>query len=111
MLNNFGNFLDNLIRFINLDVPKSTVEAIIKEASFSVKKEDPASHKRQVLPGDHVRKLKRETVAFLNLEFRQILKELNYKELVKLQGAFFIVCGHFMSTMFEMMNYEWQYFI
>ena len=83
MLNNFGNFLDNLIRFINVDVPKSTVEAIIKEASFSVKKEDPSSHKRQVLPGDHVRKLKRETVAFLNLEFRQILKELNYKEVVR----------------------------
>lgn len=42
--------------------------------SFKVESEDLYSHKRQIIPGDHRRKLKPETVDFLNEQFREVLE-------------------------------------
>ncbi len=42
--------------------------------------EDASSHIRQVTPGDHKRKLKSETIDWLNREFGYVLRELDYPE-------------------------------
>ena len=46
---------------------------LINEAKFEIK-EDIYSHKRQVKPGDHRRKLQVNTIKKLNLEWQDILK-------------------------------------
>ena len=45
---------------------------------FAVSSEDVYAHKRQVMPGDYERKLRRETIVQLNREFRDILDLLQY---------------------------------
>lgn len=78
MLTNFNNWLVDLVRFTNLKPSEKILNSIVKNANFSVKKEDVKSHKRQVTPGDHKRKLKKETIEIMNSELNEILKELNY---------------------------------
>ncbi len=48
---------------------------------FVVADEDVHRHKRQIVPGDHRRKLKRETIDRLNEEFRDVLAHLEYPAL------------------------------
>lgn len=43
------------------------------------KREDVHSHKRQVTPGDHARKLKQSTIDSINSDFSSVLSKLNYK--------------------------------
>lgn len=49
------------------------------KADFQVEDEDVYRHKRQVMPGDHTRKLLPETIAALNEQFANILKTLGYE--------------------------------
>ncbi|WP_448604921.1 sulfotransferase domain-containing protein [Thermoleptolyngbya sp.] len=49
------------------------------KADFQVEDEDIYRHKRQVLPGDHTRKLQSETIADLNEKFAEILNKLGYE--------------------------------
>jgi hypothetical protein len=49
------------------------------KADFQVEDEDVYRHKRQVLPGDHTRKLQPETIADLNEKFAEILNKLGYE--------------------------------
>ncbi len=46
---------------------------------FSVSTEDVQQHKRQVLPGDHRRKLSPPTIARLNEQFGRVLEQLGYE--------------------------------
>lgn len=46
---------------------------------FRVKSEDIYKHRRQITPGDHKRKLSRETIEFLNQEFKNVLIALKYE--------------------------------
>jgi hypothetical protein len=80
MLEDFDNWLNNIIRFIDVNVKKGTIESIKRKANFKVDKEDVKAHKRQVIPGDHKRKLKKETINILNSQFNKILDELDYKK-------------------------------
>ncbi len=48
---------------------------------FRVVAEDAHQHKRRVIPGDHRRKLRPETISKLNMEFRGILHALGYATL------------------------------
>jgi len=48
------------------------------ESSFKVDSEDIYNNKRQVKPGDHKRKLKPETIALLNYEFKDAMEILGY---------------------------------
>ena len=43
---------------------------------FKVKEENVYEHKRQVTPGDHKRKLKAETIEYLNNQFAPVLERL-----------------------------------
>jgi len=45
---------------------------------FSVNDEDIYRHRRQILPGDHQRKLQPETIALLNEKFSHVLDALGY---------------------------------
>lgn len=49
------------------------------KTDFQVEDEDVYRHKRQVLPGDHTRKLQPETIAALNEKFTEILNALGYE--------------------------------
>lgn len=79
MVGDLNNWLNNLISFSGLDVPRDIADLIIQSADFNVDKENVKSHKRQVTPGDHQRKLTDETIALLNSEFSEILDALKYR--------------------------------
>lgn len=48
------------------------------EHAFEPMAEDIYRHKRQITPGDYLRKLKRDTIDALNRELKPVLAELNY---------------------------------
>lgn len=45
---------------------------------FTIADENIKKHKRQIVPGDHARKLRPETIEKLNVELSDVLKTLNY---------------------------------
>ncbi len=47
-------------------------------SEFNVKTEDIYQNRRQVKPGDHKKKLKPETIQFLNIELKDILDKFGY---------------------------------
>ncbi len=78
MIGDFNTWLYKLREFTTLNVKEDTIKSIVEKSSFNVDKEDVKSHKRQVTPGDHRRKLKKETINFLNSQFKEILDILRY---------------------------------
>jgi Sulfotransferase domain len=78
MVGHFGVWLDKVITGLELDVSPQLVDRIKSEANFTVDREDIYSHKRQVQPGDHKRKLKPETIEILNDRFAEVLETLGY---------------------------------
>ncbi len=82
MVNDFPTWLDTVIKSLELnDVDKTLIEKLINEADFSVE-ENINSHKRQVKPGDHRRKLKPETINQLNTIFSEVLDLLDYEKVL-----------------------------
>ena len=79
MVINFESWLDALIQGLELNVSSQLVDRIKREANFTFDREDIYSHKRQVTPGDHKRKLKPETIEILNDRFAKISETLGYK--------------------------------
>ncbi|MFO0828264.1 MAG: hypothetical protein U0572_08950 [Phycisphaerales bacterium] len=59
------------------DVCKRLVES--HKGEFIQDEEDRYSHKRQIQPGDHQRKLKPQTIDRLNVEFAETLGHLGYR--------------------------------
>jgi len=78
MVADFASWLSKLTAFYDLNLSNNTIDSILKTASFNVAQEDKKAHKRQVTPGDHKRKLKRETIQALNSQFHKILGTLDY---------------------------------
>lgn len=81
MVMDFDTWLDTVIEFLLLKVSQQLVSQIKEEADFSVKDENIYAHKRQVIPGEHRRKLKSETIEILNSNFAEILDVLGYSKL------------------------------
>ena len=81
MVTDFDTWLDSIIEFLKLKVSPELVSKIKEEADFTVKEENIYAHKRQVLPGEHQRKLKPETIEILNYNFSEILDVLGYTKL------------------------------
>lgn len=79
MVNNFDTWLHTIIKYLEIDVSQEKVNKIISDADFTVDKEDIHSHKRQVTPGDHKRKLKPESIDTLNSQFGEVLDLLGYE--------------------------------
>jgi len=78
MIQDFNTWLDSLQKFMHINVSAKTLDTILEKTDFRTDKEDVKAHKRQVVPGDHMRKLKKETISHLNSEFKEILETLNY---------------------------------
>lgn len=79
MVTDFDPWLDRLTQFLGLDVKPGLLQQIRDRAAFKVSKEDVTKHKRQVTPGEHKRKLKPETIDFLNNYTKEVLKLFDYK--------------------------------
>ena len=78
MVEDFGGFISRIINFLGLKIPDKRLKTILAMGDFSVNKEDIYSHKRQVTPGDHKRKLKYNTIVKLNEIFSDVLERLDY---------------------------------
>lgn len=78
MVANFGTFLDRVIDYWGLSVDAELRNRFLALADFEVQGEDVQSHKRQVKPGDHRRKLSPETINWLSEQFFAVLDQLGY---------------------------------
>lgn len=78
MVENFAAWLDRLIEFLGMGLPREFIGRLKAEADFKVDKEDIHKHKRQVTPGDHKRKLKPETIDILNSKTKEIRELFGY---------------------------------
>jgi hypothetical protein len=80
MVENFDAWLDQLIKFLGIDLCQEFIDQVKAEVDFKVSKEDIHKHKRQVTPGDHQRKLKPETIDLLNEKTKEIRKIFGYED-------------------------------
>jgi hypothetical protein len=78
MVLHFESWLARLLDFLELKISPELKEEIMRISDFTVEEENIYSHKRQVSPGDHHRKLKKETIALLETKARDILQRLDY---------------------------------
>ena len=78
MVENFEPWLRNLAQHIHLDNDDALLKRIIVESNFTVKKEDKNSFIRNIKAGDHINKLKTETIQQLNQKFSNVLSTLGY---------------------------------
>jgi hypothetical protein len=74
----FPSWLDRLSEIWGLTFSRRLRNRLMNMASFDVKSEDIYSHKRQVLPGDHRRKLQPDTIRQVTELFRPVLEPLGY---------------------------------
>ena len=74
----FPRWLDQLAHIWQLRLSRPLRNRLSDLANFKVEREDIFSHKRQVLPGDHRRKLKPETIEQITNLFRRVLVPLGY---------------------------------
>lgn len=78
MISSFEPWIHKLTNFLELKGVDDCINQIIATTSFKVEKEDPNSFIRNVKAGDHLNKLKPETIVKLNELFYNELKTLNY---------------------------------
>jgi hypothetical protein len=75
----FPGWIDRVLEIWGVDVDIRVRRKLMRMGRFDVEKEDVHSHKRQVQPGDHRRKLKPETIEEITEMFRPVLVPLNYE--------------------------------
>ncbi|MCH5373480.1 MAG: sulfotransferase domain-containing protein, partial [Planctomycetes bacterium] len=75
---NFPAWLDEILDCWGLSLDRRSRRKIESLADFNVTAENVHSHKRQVQPGDHRRKLKMDTIEQLNELFGETLTTLGY---------------------------------
>lgn len=78
MVLKFPRWLNTVEQTWNFEFDPAIRRELIEQADFDVKQEDVNSHKRQVLPGDHLRKLKPDTVRRLTDLFAPELESFGY---------------------------------
>jgi sulfotransferase family protein len=78
MINDFNNWLHTLNSFLGLKGNEQQLKEIIRATTFKVDKEDPKSFIRNIKAGDHLNKLKPETINKLNDLFFNELNRLGY---------------------------------
>jgi len=74
MVTNFNVFLRKFLDICDLS---EFYDDMLRFDRFGVKKEDAYAHKRQVKPGDHRRKLTKDTIARLDNKLGHIVRWLN----------------------------------
>lgn len=78
MVTDFRGWLKQLSEHTGLDHLNESLQLITQQANFQVSEENIFSQRRQVTPGDHLRKLNPGTIAKLNEIFSPILNTLGY---------------------------------
>jgi len=78
MVADFPKWLEELSQHTQLEHLSESLNLIKKQANFSVNGEDVYAQRRQVAPGDHLRKLTPETIEKLNQQLMPILKTFGY---------------------------------
>ena len=78
MVLDFPTWVRRVSAFIGGSDGSAAVEELERKVSFETKGEDIYKHKRQVLPGDHRRKLKSETIVQLNEICGDLLETFGY---------------------------------
>ncbi len=78
MVSNFSDWLDRIAAHLELNGNPALIQMIKDQADFTVAEQNVYSHRRQVTPGDHKRKLKAETINILNDTLHPILEKLGY---------------------------------
>ena len=82
MIANFPGWLDALLSFCSMEIAEKTRRKLIDKSAATVpSRQRPDRKRRQVMPGDHRRKLKPETIEALNHRFASILGPLGYSVL------------------------------
>jgi len=83
MVADFESWLRKYIAPFPLARPERIIKKLVRRYrhNFQVDGEDVYRHKRQVAPGDHKRKLKPETIAALDEQFKDVLAALGYESL------------------------------
>lgn len=79
MVTKFPAWLDDVIKYWGVSFDPAD-HPRIAEVDFNVEQEDIYSHKRQVQPGDHRRKLQPKTIEKLTKKFENVLAQLGYLE-------------------------------
>lgn len=77
IIDNFEPWLHEVAKVMSLDPPQAAFDSLIAAHVSSVD-EDVNSHRRQIRPGDHIRKLQPETIDVLNKKFESSLKFFEY---------------------------------
>lgn len=90
MIADFSTWLDHLLTYCQLEISDQLREKLLAEAdrSSSKKKEELNRHRRQVTPGDHLRKLQPETIEYLNDYLADVLSGFGYPLNVTLDEEF-----------------------
>lgn len=78
MVQDFDGWLDRILGFFGLRITEKTRRRLLETASFNVVHEDQQAHKRQVAPGDHLRKLTPETIRRMDEIMSVQLREYGY---------------------------------
>lgn len=80
MVTDFTEWLNKVIRFLDFDVGQKMRDSLIQKGKvlLTVKEENIYAHCRQIKPGDHRRKLKKETIDVLTNKFQKTLDLLGY---------------------------------
>ncbi len=81
MIADFPTWLDKLLTHCQWQISSVLRDQLINEAEQAERKksEDTTSHRRQVVPGDHKRKLKNETIKYLNEYLAEELYKFGYQ--------------------------------
>jgi AraC-like DNA-binding protein len=78
MVADFEPWLRTAAKHLGFESNERLLRRILEESDFRGGQEDAFSHRRQVTPGDHRRKLLPETVEILTADFRNVLEQLGY---------------------------------
>lgn len=85
MVTSVETWLAKLVVPFGISITDPACQAILQRCTkdFTVSDEDVLRHKRQIRPGDHLRKLKPATVEVLNSKFRHVMDKLQQASVKK----------------------------
>lgn len=78
MVLDFAAWENQLYGYLSVDPPQRIRAQVAELANFEVPEEDVTQHKRQVVPGDHKRKLKSETIEQMDAILAEHLTQYGY---------------------------------
>lgn len=80
IIENTRSWLKDVCYISGIKLSDDKLLKVLQVADFNVKEEDEHSHKRQVKSGDHIRKLKKDTIDSLN---NKMARQLNFFDYLK----------------------------